>query len=134
MNSLFFLYTKIFVRIVTLQKRIYGQLELCFISYYLEILHSLLYQLMNRYSPSKKPQVIFITEIVENQLGSKLKVPKNINNISQDAEDLLKKLLQMDPNDRITWNDFFNHKVFSGMQKDDKSDAKNAVGQFLGNF
>jgi hypothetical protein len=30
--------------------------------------------------------------------------PKNINNISKNSEDLLRKMLVVDPNKRIEWN------------------------------
>ena len=38
----------------------------------------------------------------------------------------------MDPKQRLNWNDFFSHKIFSDEKS--KVEAKNAVGQFLGNF
>ena len=36
---------------------------------------------------------------------------KRVNNISPVAEDVLKKMLVVDPKKRIEWEDLFNHKI-----------------------
>lgn len=38
---------------------------------------------------------------------------KNKNHFCEDAKDLLKKLLEPDPEKRISWCDFFNHVIFT---------------------
>ena len=39
----------------------------------------------------------------------------------------------MDPKQRLDWNEFFSHRIFANDDKT-KVEAKNALGQFLGNF
>ena len=48
---------------------------------------------------------------VKIQSGSKLRFPKDIP-ISKECKDILIKLLQYNPKNRIEWKDFFNHKLF----------------------
>lgn len=45
--------------------------------------------------------------------GSKLPIDKSINHISADCEDLLRRTLTYDTKRRMTWNEFFNHKIFN---------------------
>lgn len=68
---------------------------------------------------------------IQKNSGPNLKFPMKINPISGDVEDLLRKLLQADPNNRISWNDFFCHVVFEDRNR---AEDKKKVGQFLGNF
>merc|ERR1712014_60523 len=44
--------------------------------------------------------------------GNNLKIPHNIQRISADAEDLLKRMLTYNPNQRIGWQQFFKHRLF----------------------
>jgi hypothetical protein len=45
---------------------------------------------------------------------------RNINNISIETENLLKKMLIKDPLNRIEWNDLFNYELDSnGLLKKD---------------
>lgn len=53
-----------------------------------------------------------LLEDIKRNGGDKLKLPRHINNISQEAENLLRGLLVIDPIERIGWNDFFNHPIF----------------------
>jgi len=68
---------------------------------------------------------------IQKNSGDKLKIPVKINKISTEAEDLLRKLLQADPANRISWNDFFCHTIF---EDKNRTEDKKKVGQFLGNF
>lgn len=45
--------------------------------------------------------------------GNNLPIPRHKNNISYECEDLLKKILTANPQQRLNWRDFFNHKIFS---------------------
>lgn len=68
---------------------------------------------------------------IQKNSGPNLKLPTKINAVSQEVEDLLRKLLQADPANRISWNDFFCHVVFEDRNR---AEDKKKVGQFLGNF
>lgn len=63
--------------------------------------------------------------------GKNLNIPYKKNQISEPAVDLLKRLLEDNPDNRISWHDFFCHKVFEDQTKEDE---KKKQGQFLGNF
>lgn len=76
-------------------------------------------------------QKILVKLFAITPIGPNLKFPMKINPISSDVEDLLRKLLQADPNNRISWNEFFCHVVFEDRNR---AEDKKKVGQFLGNF
>lgn len=59
-------------------------------------------------------------DIHENS-GDKLKFHLDKNPISIYSQDILKKLLQEDPEKRISWTDFFNHALFTCSEEDLKS-------------
>lgn len=42
-----------------------------------------------------------------------LEFPKDVNNISSETKDVLKKMLEVDPAERIEWHDLFNHKIIN---------------------
>ena len=46
-------------------------------------------------------------------------MPLEKNNISEHSKDLLKRLLQPDPDKRIDWETFFNHPLFKNDDDDD---------------
>ena len=90
------------------------------------------YQLMFGDPPFFALSINELIGAIKKSSGQNLKIPRSINNISQEAEEILKSLLQMDPKQRQDWNEFFSHRIFSDNKS--KTDAKNAVGQFIGNF
>lgn len=47
--------------------------------------------------------IIFMQWIIE--------IDRNINKISEEAEDILRRMLVVDPNKRISWEELFNHKI-----------------------
>lgn len=60
----------------------------------------------------------FALSIAELMQIAKKKSGKNLNlqkytHICEDVKDLLRRLLEPDPNKRITWNQLFSHKIFS---------------------
>lgn len=56
---------------------------------------------------------------VENQSGKNLKF--GIQQVSDDAKDLLRRLIEPDVKKRINWDEFFNHTLFHTHEKADKS-------------
>ena len=48
---------------------------------------------------------------IENVSGDNLKFPAGVD-LSDECKDLLRGLLQKDPENRLNWWDFFHHKVF----------------------
>jgi serine/threonine protein kinase len=58
--------------------------------------------------------------------GSRLKFPKPV---SEEAQDLLKSLLTLDPERRIAWKRFFNHEIF---KKHDKMSSRVEISRAFG--
>jgi len=54
-----------------------------------------------------------LIDMLEEIQNSELKFPKEINNISPETEDILKKMLTPEPNERIEWRDLFRHSINS---------------------
>lgn len=52
-----------------------------------------------------------IFEILREAKSTKLEIPRDVNNISKEAEDILKKMLKIKPNERIEWRELFEHKI-----------------------
>jgi len=50
-------------------------------------------------------------ELMKTIKQKKLEIPRKINNISPEAEDVLKRMLTVDPNDRIDWDELFKHPI-----------------------
>jgi len=50
-------------------------------------------------------------ELMKNIKQKKLDIPKKINNISPEAEDALRKMLTVDPHERIDWDELFKHPI-----------------------
>lgn len=52
-----------------------------------------------------------LPELAKNVKTKKLEIPRKINNISPICEDLLRTMLVVKPEDRISWEDLFKHKI-----------------------
>lgn len=50
---------------------------------------------------------------VQTHSGKNLKFPTDKCPLSEECKDLLSRLLEANPKDRIEWDDFFNHKLFA---------------------
>lgn len=50
-------------------------------------------------------------ELMKNIKQKKLDIPKKINNISPEIEDALRKMLTVDPHNRIDWDELFKHPI-----------------------
>ena len=55
---------------------------------------------------------------IRTRSGPNLKFDENINKISELSKDLLRKLLEMDPDRRIEWEGFFKHPLFDTVPAD----------------
>lgn len=53
---------------------------------------------------------------IETSAGNNLKFPDEKNKVSDGVKDLLRSLLQIDPDHRISWEQFFTHPVFKDEQ------------------
>jgi len=50
-------------------------------------------------------------DLLKNIKTKPLDIPKKINNISEVVEDVLRRMLTVDPVDRIEWDELFSHKI-----------------------
>ena len=63
-----------------------------------------------------------IVDLIKNINNKKLKFPRHINNISKTCEDVLRKMLTVDPKRRITWLELFKHPINHYMEDKIKDD------------
>jgi len=68
---------------------------------------------------------------IKRNSGQNLKIPLRINNISRDCQELLKSMLTMEPSRRLSWNAFFNHKLFNISDSTYKRDNYNPLGSTI---
>jgi len=52
-----------------------------------------------------------IIDLLKNIKAKKLRFPKKINSISPVCEDLLRKMLTVNPSKRISWDQIFKHRI-----------------------
>jgi len=52
-----------------------------------------------------------MVDLVNNIKNKPVKYPREINNISKVTEDVLKKMLVVDPSKRIEWKALFAHEI-----------------------
>ena len=65
----------------------------------------ILYEMLTGYPPFKAPNILSLFKKIK---STKLQLPNHVS-LSDDGNDLLFSLLQINPDIRIDWNDFFNH-------------------------
>mmetsp|Transcript_131059 Transcript_131059/g.195320 ORF Transcript_131059/g.195320 Transcript_131059/m.195320 type:complete len:101 (+) Transcript_131059:98-400(+) len=52
-----------------------------------------------------------MVDLLKNIKNKPLEIPRRINNISPICEDVIRKMLTVDPKKRISWNDLYNHEI-----------------------
>ena len=55
-------------------------------------------------------------DLVNNIKNKPLRFPRDINNISEVTEDVIRRMLTVDPNKRIEWDQLFNHPIVTYLQ------------------
>jgi serine/threonine-protein kinase ULK/ATG1 len=68
-----------------------------------------------------------MVDLLKNIQKNKIVINRRINNISPEVEDLLKKMLIVDPRMRITWEDLFNHPINFYQEERIKKDLENTL-------
>lgn len=77
----------------------------------------------------KSPKEIY--KEIEKKSGENLPINRKVNNISVEAEQLLKSLLVLDPKERIGWSKFFGHSLFDKHKP--KPESNKVDQQFIEN-
>lgn len=67
--------------------------------------------------------------------GDNLRFYDEKNEVSENSKDLLRRILQKDPDRRLDWDSFFNHPVFfEEKHTATEQDVKDLFTKFVGNF
>lgn len=69
-----------------------------------------------------------MVDLVNNIKNKALRFPKEINSISPQTEDVLKKMLTVDPNKRIEWENLFAHPITHFLEDQVKKELETAMG------
>lgn len=75
---------------------------------------------LSSYSPPYK--AANMVELVNNIKNKPLRFPKDVNSISDVTEDILKRMLTVDPNKRIEWENLYHHPINSLLEDQIKKD------------
>lgn len=68
-----------------------------------------------------------MVDLINNIKNKPLTFPKNINQISDVTEDVIKKMLTIDPKKRIEWELLFNHQIHTYLDDKMKKDMDEAL-------
>jgi len=68
-----------------------------------------------------------IIELIKNIKTKPLQIPRKINNISPEAEDVLRRMLTVDPNERISWDELFKHKIMTYREEKIKKELEDTL-------
>jgi serine/threonine-protein kinase ULK/ATG1 len=52
-----------------------------------------------------------MVDLLKNIKNKPLEIPRRINNVGPVVEDVLRKMLVVDPKKRIEWSQLFSHKI-----------------------
>lgn len=63
-------------------------------------------------------------DLIKNIRTKPLEIPKKMNKISDVTEDLLRKMLVVDPKKRIDWDKLFSHKINNFLEDKIKNDLE----------
>lgn len=65
-----------------------------------------------------------MVDLVNNIKNKPLRFPKDVNRISDVTEDLIRKMLVVDPKRRIDWEDLFKHPINTFLEDKIKKDME----------
>lgn len=68
-----------------------------------------------------------IIDLMKNIKNKSVQFPKKVNNISPECEDVIKKMLTVNPDDRITWDELFKHKINFYREEKIKKELENTL-------
>lgn len=63
-----------------------------------------------------------MVELVNNIKNKPLRFPKDVNSISEVTEDVIKRMLTVDPGKRIEWENLYHHPITSYLEDQMKKD------------
>lgn len=66
-------------------------------------------------------------DLIKNIQNKPLEFPRRINNICEMSEDVIRKMLVVDPRKRIEWEDLFNHKITRYMEDKLKKELEDTL-------
>ena len=66
-------------------------------------------------------------ELMKNIKQKKLEIPRKINSISPEAEDCLRRMLTVDPHERIDWDELFKHQITFYREEKIKKDLEDTL-------
>jgi serine/threonine protein kinase len=75
------------------------------------------YQLLFGKFPFDANSTQELQQKIQKESGPNLRIPRHVNPISAQCEELLRSILTADPDRRITWNKFFRHPLFAEKAK-----------------
>jgi serine/threonine protein kinase len=70
------------------------------------------YKLLFGRFPFKKCPMNQLRKVIHENAGPNLVIPREVNYISEESEDLIRRMLTEDPKQRISWKEFFTHPLF----------------------
>ena len=68
-------------------------------------------------------------DLVNNIKSKPLRFPREINNVSEVTENVLRRMLTVDPGKRIEWEDLFHHEINSYLEEQLKKDLESTMKQ-----
>jgi serine/threonine protein kinase len=71
------------------------------------------YQLLFGTFPFDANSTYELQQKIQKESGPNLRIPRHVNPISKQCEELLRSILTADPDRRIKWASFFNHPLFA---------------------
>ena len=68
-----------------------------------------------------------MVDLVNNIKNKPLRFPKEVNKISQVTEDVIRKMLTVDPKKRIEWDELFTHPINTFLEQKIKADMEETM-------
>ena len=66
-------------------------------------------------------------DLVNNIKNKPLRFPRDINNVSEVTEDVIRRMLTVDPNKRIEWEHLFVHPIVTYLENKWKRDLEESM-------